>query len=94
MAVRIITYTRNRDSCRDLFKAPNIFPLQYQYTFLILCFVAMSVDHYKVHLDIHDEVTSQSSNLHQTTSELSHYPRGTYSVGIKIFSSLPFYIKY
>ena len=54
----------------------------------------MSVDHYKVHLNIHGEDTRQSSDLHQTTSELSRYPRGTYCMGIKIFSSLPFYMKY
>jgi len=42
----------------------------------------MSVDHYKVNLDIHDEETRQSSNLHQATSKLSHYPRGTNCMGI------------
>ena len=93
-AVRIITNTRNRDSCTDLFKAPNIHLLQSHYIFSLVCFVAMIVDHYKVNLDIHGEDIRQGSKLHQTTSKLSHYLRGTYCMGIKIFSSLSFNIKY
>jgi hypothetical protein len=43
-AVRPITNTRNRDSCRYPFKALNILPLQPQYIFLLLCFVVMNMD--------------------------------------------------
>jgi hypothetical protein len=51
------------------------------------------MDQYKVNLDIHGRNTRQSSNLHQTTSNFSLYQRGTYYMGIKIFNSLPSYIK-
>jgi len=39
--------------------------------------------------DIHGKDSTQSSNLHQTLSELSLYQTGTYFMGIKIFCSLP-----
>jgi hypothetical protein len=51
--VRIITNTRNKDSYRYPFKPLNILPLQPQYVFLLLCFVVMNMDQYKVHSDIH-----------------------------------------
>jgi hypothetical protein len=92
-AIRIITNSRNRDSCRDLVKTLKILPLQSQYIFSLLCFVVKNMDQYKVNLDIHGRNTRQSSNLHQTTSNLSLYQRGTYYMGIKIFNSLPSYIK-
>jgi hypothetical protein len=51
-AIRIITNTRNRYSCRYPFKALNILPLQPQYIFLLLIFVVMNMDQYKFHSDI------------------------------------------
>jgi hypothetical protein len=51
------------------------------------------MDQYKVNLNIHGRNTSQSSSLHLTTSNLSLYERVTYYMGIKIFISLPSYIK-
>ena len=74
--LRLVTSTRNGDSCRDLFKTLNILPLQPQYTFS-LCFVVMNVDQYKVNSD----------TRHQTPPNLSLYPRGTYQMGIKISKS-------
>jgi hypothetical protein len=37
--IRIITSTRNRESCRSWFKRLKILPLQSQYIYLILSFV-------------------------------------------------------
>jgi hypothetical protein len=90
--IRIITNSRNRDSCRDLFKTLKILPLQSQYIISLLCFV-VNMDQYKINSDIHGRNTRQSSNLHQTTSNLSLYQRDTYYMGIKVFNSLPSYIK-
>jgi len=50
--------------------------------------VVMNMDQYKVNLDIQGKDTR-----HQTPSNLSLYPSGTYYMGIKISNSLPFYIK-
>ena len=41
---RIIMSTRKRDSCRYLFKALNLLPLQSKYIFSLLCFVVMNMD--------------------------------------------------
>ena len=76
-----------RDSCRELFKTLNILPHQSQYIFL-LHFAVMNMDQYKVNLDIQGKDTR-----HQTPSNLSLYPSGTYYMGIKISNSLPFYTK-
>jgi hypothetical protein len=92
-AISIIKNPISRDSCRDLFKTLKILPLQSQYIFSVLCFVVKNIDQYKVNSDIHGSNTRQRSNIHQTTSNLSLYQRGTYYMGIKIFNSLPSYIK-
>jgi hypothetical protein len=43
-AIRIIMSARIRYTCRNLFKALNIPPLQSQYIFLLLCFVVKNMD--------------------------------------------------
>jgi hypothetical protein len=43
----IICGIKNTDSCRDYFKQLKIFPLQSQYMFLILMFVANNINYYK-----------------------------------------------
>ena len=93
-AIRIIKNSISWDSCRDLFKTLKILPLQSQYIFSVLCFAVKNMDQYKVNSDIHGSNTRQRSNIHQTTSNLSLYQRGTYYMGIKVFNSLPSYIKY
>jgi len=79
--------------CRYLFKSLNILLLQSECIFLLLYFIVMNMDQYKVNLDIHGNNSRLSSNFYQTASILSLYLRGTYCMGMKIFSSLPFHIK-
>jgi hypothetical protein len=43
-AIRIITNSRSRDSCRDLFQTLNILPLQSQYIFSLLRFVVKNME--------------------------------------------------
>jgi hypothetical protein len=50
--IRIICSTKNRDSCRDYFKQLKILPLQSQYVFSILTFVANNINYYKFYSDI------------------------------------------
>jgi hypothetical protein len=71
--IRIITNSRSRDSCSVLFNTLKILTLQSQYIFSVLCFVFKNMGQYKVNSDIHGRNTRQSSNLHQTTSNLSLY---------------------
>jgi len=89
-ALRIIL---NTYCCRYLFKSLNILPLQSEYIFFLLCFVVMNMDQYKVNLDLNGKDSRQSSNFYRTASALSLHLRGTYCMGMKSFSSLPFHIK-
>jgi len=43
--------------------------------------------------DIHGRNTSYGSDFHQTISNLTLYQRGSYHMGLKVFNSLPTYIK-
>jgi len=53
--IRILMSTRKRDSCRNLFKSPNISPLQCQYIFLLLCFVVKNMGHiWECDVEVHD----------------------------------------
>jgi len=49
---KIITGSKNKDSCCDLFRKLNIVTLQSQYIFLLLCFIIMSRDQNKLNSDI------------------------------------------
>jgi hypothetical protein len=91
--IRIITGISSRDSCRDHFKRLKILLLQSQYVFSILMFVVNNMNHYKIYSDLHSNHTGQSADLYQPFSRLSIFQKGTFYMGIKIFSSLPSEIK-
>jgi hypothetical protein len=52
-AVRIITGSRTRDSCRELFKHLRILPLQSQYILFLLPFVVDNKNLFHVNSEIH-----------------------------------------
>jgi hypothetical protein len=52
--IRIKTDSGSRDSCRALFKALDILPLQSQYIYSISVFVVMNRDIFILHYDIHN----------------------------------------
>ena len=87
-AVRIITGSRPRDSCRELFKHLRILLLQSQYILSLLLFV---VDNNLFHInsEIHSINTRQSSNLHQPQANPTLYQEGAHYCGIKVFNNLP-----
>jgi hypothetical protein len=64
-AVRIITGSRPRDSCRELFKRLRILPLQSQYILFLLKFVVDNKNLFYVNSEIHSINTRQNFNLHQ-----------------------------
>jgi hypothetical protein len=88
-AIRIMTGTRNL--CRQVFSTLKILPLQSLYIFSFLCFVVSNMDQYQFILDVHNRNTRQgfNFNLYQPLTHLSLYQKGTYYMGIKLFSSLP-----
>jgi hypothetical protein len=87
--IRILTGTRNRSSCRQLFKTLKILPFQSQYIYSLLCFAVNNMDQYQFISDVHNRNTRLGSNLYQPLAHLSLYQKGTYYMGIKLFNSLP-----
>jgi hypothetical protein len=50
--ITIITGSKNKDVCCDMFRKFNVLTLQSQYIFSLLCFIIMSRDQYKLNSDI------------------------------------------
>lgn len=91
--VRIITGSKNRGSCHDLFRRLNILTVHSQHIFLLLCFIIMNRDQYMLNYDNHGINVQQSSNFYQAISNLTLYQKGTYNIDLKIYNQLPAYIK-
>jgi hypothetical protein len=91
----IMTGTGYRNSCRQLFITLKILPLQSQYIYSLLCFVVNNIDSYQFITDIHSRDTRHcfNLNLYQPSAYLSLYQKGTYCMGIRVFNSLPLYLK-
>ena len=92
-AVRLITGSRPRDSCREMFKHLRILPLQSQYILSLLLFVMDNKNLFHVNSEIHSINTRQNSNLHQPQANLMLYQKGAYYSGIKDFNNLPHNIR-
>jgi hypothetical protein len=88
-AIRIITGSKNRDSCRDLFKNLKTLPFYSQYIFSLLIFVIENESMYNLNSDIYNINTRQKFNFHQYSTDLSLYQKGIYSFGIKVFNNPP-----
>jgi len=91
--IRIITGSKNKDSCSDLFRKLNILTLQFECICSLVCFITMSRYQYKLHSDTLGEIRDESSNSHHAVSNLTLHRRGTCHMGFKICSRLPAYIK-
>jgi hypothetical protein len=91
--IRIITNSRNRDSCRDLFKKLNILPFYSQYIFSLLIFVIDNISLFKSNSELYEINTRNKNNVHPSRLRLSIYGNGVYYMGIKAFNHQPSYIK-
>jgi hypothetical protein len=91
--IRIMTDSGIRDSCRALFKALDILPLQSQYIYSISVFIVMNRDLFISNHDIHNIRTRQIHHLHMPSSKLLLFQKGVYYSGSKIFNHLPSFIK-
>jgi hypothetical protein len=58
--IRIITNSRSRDSCRELFKKIKILPLKSQYIFSFLLFVVKNREQFKFNSKIHNINTTST----------------------------------
>jgi len=91
--IRIITNSRMRDSCGELFKKLEILPLNSQYIFSISIFVIKNKHLFYTNNQIHSIHTRFKTNLHPPAANLRKFQKGVYYSAIKIFNNLPHNIK-
>ena len=91
--VWIMTKSRSRDSCRQLFKRLEILPLQSQYIFSVLLFVVKNKYLYTTNQEIHNVTTRSDTNLQPPVCNLTVFQKGAYYSSIKLFNHLPLKIK-
>jgi hypothetical protein len=90
-----MTGTGYWNSCRQLFITLKIPPLQSQYIYSLLCFVVNNMDSYQFITDINSKNTRHCFNLniYKPSAHLPLYQKGTYCMGVRVFNSLPLYLK-
>jgi len=92
-AVRLITNSSNRTSCRRLFKELGILPLQSQYVLSLALFVVKNMEIFMPSSDIKTKNTRSKFSLFLPQTRLTKCQKCVYFAGIKIFNHLPESIK-
>ena len=93
-AIRIITNSRPRDSCRVLCKRLEILPLYSQYIFSISTFVVKKNRHLFPSNNQTDTIhTRHTNNLRPPITNITEFQKGVFCFGITIFNNLPPNIK-
>jgi len=87
--ISIITNSRMRDSCRELFIKLEILPLYSEYIFSLSVFVIKNKHLFYTNNQIHSMHTRFKTNLHPPAANLTKFQKGVYYSGIKIFNILP-----
>jgi hypothetical protein len=83
---RIITNSRIRDSCRELFQRLETLPLYSQYIFSLSIFVIKNKHLYNTNNQIHSVHTRFKTNLHPPIINLTKFQKEVYNSGIKILT--------
>jgi hypothetical protein len=83
---------KNKVSCRNLFRRLEILPFVSQYIFSLMLFVVKNKNLFTLNSENHTKSTRQFNFYHPITN-LTIYQRGVHYMGIKIFNSLPPYVK-
>jgi hypothetical protein len=91
--IRIMTGSSNRDSCRKLFTTLKILPFPSLYIFFLLQFVIKNSELFLTNNKTHKYSTRQQHNLHYPPANLKKYQTGVFYMGVKIYNSLPAFIK-
>ena len=92
--IRIITSSRPRDSCRELFKNLEILPLYSQYIYSISIYAVQNKHLFYTNHHIHSIHTQFKTNLHPPTANITKFQKAVYYSAIKIFNKLPHEIKH
>jgi len=91
--IKIITNSRMRDSCMELFKKLEILPLYSHYIFSISVFVIKRKHLFYTNNQIHSICTRFKTSLHPPTANLTKFQKAVYYSAIIIFNNLPHNIK-
>jgi len=91
--VRIMMGCKNKVSCRNLFRRLEILPFVSQYILLLMLFVVKNKNLFTLNSENYTKSTRHFNNFYQTITNFTTYQRGVHYMGIKIFNSLPPYIK-
>jgi len=91
--IRIITNTRPKDSCREIFKNMQIMTLYSQYVYSLLLFTVNNKHLFTAKNEIHKYNPRNNNNLQPALENLIKYNKGPHVSGIKVFSHLPQYSK-
>ncbi|GFG29899.1 hypothetical protein Cfor_02255, partial [Coptotermes formosanus] len=91
--IRIITNTKPRDSCREIFKNMEIMTLYSQYIYSLTLYTINNKYLFNTNNEIHKYRTRYNNNLHLPIVNLSKFHKGAYISGVKVFNHLPQYIK-
>jgi hypothetical protein len=86
--IRIITHTRPRDPCKEIFKNTEIMTL-----YSIILFVVNNKYIFTTNSAVHKLNTRNNNNLHPALSNLTTFNKGPCISGIKAFNHLPQYLK-
>ena len=87
--IRIITNTRSRDSCWEVFKTMEIMTYS-QYIYPLVLYTINNKHLFYTNNEIH---IYKTRNLHRPIANLSEFNKGAYISGIKVFNHLLQYIK-
>jgi hypothetical protein len=93
--IRIITNTRPRDSCREVFRKMEITTVYSQYIYIyiyiysLLLFTINNRYLFNTNNEIHKYKTRVSCNLHLPAVNLTQFHKGAYISGIKVFNHHP-----
>jgi hypothetical protein len=90
--IRIITGSKKRESCMELFKEMKIMPFCSQYIPSLMLYVVNNRHLFTNNSEIHNIVTRQN-NLYPPSNSLTKVQKGAYFSGIKIYNHLPIKIK-
>ena len=74
-AIRVMTNSSNRTSCRGLLKELGILSLCSQYILSLALFVAKNMDDFTINSDIHPYNTRFNTNLHRSLARLTKYQK-------------------
>jgi hypothetical protein len=93
--VRIIAGIGNRTSCKHSFVPLKILTLSSLYIYSILTYVVNNMNPYQFASDTHNRNTRHvlNLNLSQPQTHLSVYQKGSYCMGIRLFTCLPLNLK-